>query len=801
MLEVLVSVTGSVIIAVVLVITLMMTWENAACDTRVKRVLRTIGSILWAGLYIAIEAVLTLLAVEGNVTGAYSVFALTAGCVCFGGVSTLLAFNRWSFEFPLASAGASSRWNMMHQALSVVIAWILPLLAIAGVSLLCFVFLEMLSNPSFLEISEAYMTTEMAVIVGVVAGSWLICQRRPVGFILPMAASLIYGIAEYFVESFKTAAIKPSDLRSFSTGLDVAGGYEYTLTTDLLLLIGLFAFAAGALAWLRDPLARFLSITASKSSSERENGEGYPTNESKRKSCYVLKHAATAVASLAVGFVLVMIPISNAMDTDWKEAGLEYGGWDTHIVVDEYGLIPSFMAALQLEVIEVPDGYEHGQAEELQKGLAALYDQYVGASPERQAAEAQFEEIHPNVVLIMNESFSDISSMDGLGVGYAGLDYMNDMEAIAKGLTSVSIHGGGTCNSEFESLAGISLGYPGVTFYPYALCDLSQLETFPKQFKSLGYDTTGIHPAYGTNWSRDKVYPVIGFDEFMDSSYFDGADAVRGLTRDAETYDKVIERIMDSDAPQFIFDLTIMGHGGYATGLLPEEEDIGYDFAGIMDDELGAMTNEYVSVMRLCDEEIEEFIIKMQEVDEPTVVAFFGDHQPHLSSDVQAAVTGKVGMNGDIESQEELFQTDYFIWANYDIAGSAWSQNGEVVENGSVLYTGSMAPADLMDWTMNFIGAPMTDFGKASYMSRLWVQSNNIFGFMDSMGTWHVMNEAEEIAGPSTFTDGMQIIGESVENGLPPAEFAPEDEARQYHDAVMVNVMKWITYLNFAEKV
>ena len=33
---------------------------------------------------------------------------------------------------------------------------------------------------------------------------------------------------------------------------------------------------------------------------------------------------------------------------------------------------------------------------------------------------------------------------------------------------------------------------------------------------ALGYDKTAFHPYYGNNWSRDVVYPYLGFDRYVD---------------------------------------------------------------------------------------------------------------------------------------------------------------------------------------------------------------------------------------------------------------------------------------------
>ncbi|WP_251198588.1 LTA synthase family protein [Anaerotardibacter muris] len=690
-----------------------------------------------------------------------------------------------------------------------VLGWALPLLAIGIVTLLCFVFLELPSNWWLLGIIDPYLTCEITIIAGVVTGVWLICQRRPIGFIIPMAVAFIYGLAEFFVELFKSAAIMPGDLRSANTGMAVAGGYEYEITTALLFTIALFALAIALVTWLKDPLA---TVLAHKDPRETDRqGDPLPFEQIEKRHTwswvrYFIKNVAAVALSILLGCYLITTPISEALETDWEEEGIVFDYWRTHESVDEFGIIPSFVAALQLENIKPPAGYTHEEAIELQDGLAELYDEVIEPAPARQAAAAQFDQVKPNVVLVMNESFSDLSFMSGLGVNYAGPEFLRNMDAIAKGKTSVSVYGGNTCNSEFESLSGIGLGYIAGGINPYSVYDLSQINSIPKQFKALGYNTTAIHPEAATNWDRDSVYPAIGFDQFIDGTAFEGAELVREHVSDAATYEMVLQQLAASDTPQFIFDLTMMGHGGYETGLIPANEQVNYDFTGIVDEDAAAEANEYLASIKMSDEDLQEFIAALQDFVEPTVVVFFGDHQPGFSWYFKEQFADE---SSEVVYQESMYQTDYFIWSNYAIEGSSWTNANATatatatagsypaLESNTVEYRGSMAPAMLMSWTMSYIGAPLTDFEKATYVGRSWIQSSNLYGYMDVQGVWHPESELEAVDDNTIFTQGEAIIAQCAETGTLPA---PTDISAAT-DAVMANVMKWLNYLNFAEKI
>ena len=54
-------------------------------------------------------------------------------------------------------------------------------------------------------------------------------------------------------------------------------------------------------------------------------------------------------------------------------------------------------------------------------------------------------------------------------------------------------------------------------------------------------------------------------------------------------------------------------------------------------------------------------------VDEPTLIVFFGDHQPPLSNDFYEDLYGKKLDDRTAEETMMQYKTPFFIWANYDI--------------------------------------------------------------------------------------------------------------------------------------
>ena len=80
---------------------------------------------------------------------------------------------------------------------------------------------------------------------------------------------------------------------------------------------------------------------------------------------------------------------------------------------------------------------------------------------------------------------------------------------------------------------------------------------------------------------------------------------------------------------------------------------------------------------------------------------------------------------GSLAHQLRAFKTQYFIWANYDVAGTpAKSTNKEM----SISY--------LSSYMMELIGAPLSNHQKANLQTMLQMPFLTLMGYSDTNGTW-----------------------------------------------------------------
>ena len=574
-----------------------------------------------------------------------------------------------------------------------------PLLGASIMMLLAGVFatlgLEFSSNHDLTWMYPLCLLLEWALIAFAMLGFFFLFQRRSGGAIVLAVALYILGIAEYFVILFKSMPISPGDLTALSTAAAVAGtGYTYTITSFCMLSLA-FTIIAIQICSLAAQLAP-----------KRQKGSWRG----------LVLNLLIAVACL--GGIAAHTTLFDYYHTLY----IQVYSWRPLESYYRQGFLPSFISGAQTIKPSKPEDYSVSGAKKLISEYADEYDsnnQTGGSSTARLEATKQFDEEKPTVIAIMNETFSDLSIYQNMHANYQGPTYFKSIDdCLSRGRLYVSAYGGGTANTEFEFLTGNSMAYLGSGVYPYTTYDLTDTENLASQFKSLGYYTTAMHPNHGTNLNRENVYKDFGFDQFLTINDFEGAETLRGMVTDKSTYDKILELLDTNSDPQFIFDVTMQNHSGYDTGLIPYDKQVSLNIDG----EFNSNVNEYVSLIQQSDEALEYFLGKLSKLDRKVVVVFWGDHQPFFPD----TYNNRWFTNeDDATHQERLWQTNYIIWANYDVAGNSQTSHEEDLSSNY-----------LSSELMSLIGAPLTDYQKAHLSLRQSLPALNSVGYEDAQGRW-----------------------------------------------------------------
>ena len=582
----------------------------------------------------------------------------------------------------------------------------IDMLAIIGAAALAFMAIDLPWSEWLFPTNPLSIAIQAAVLIGAMVIMLSLCQGHGGGMAVLVLICAIIGMVQYFTAQFRGQALLPGDILAAPTAAAVSTGYRYVFTNNCMI-----ALACASLAFFICSFAR-------------------PVLRGGKSWMRVLGRLAVSALIVALG-VQGYTSVNLRLDYDIV---MDY--WNNSRLLLSYceqGFIPTFLSGMQSMPIEKPEGYSAEDAERIEAEAASAYDEAASQDQNRKAAEEQFEAIQPNVVVVMNESFADLSTFEDLWAGYEGPTYFNSglTGTAQRGNLTVSVNGGGTCNSEFEFLTGNSCAFIGYGKHPYATYDLEGVPNMAQDFSDIGYATTAIHPNLASNWNRETVYEQFGFDQFIDITGFEGAETLHSGVTDAATYEKVIDVLEQSDQPQFIFDVTMQNHSGYDQNNISADQLTTYH-SDALDDEGNRQMNEYLSCIQASDEDLEYLVSMLSELDEPTVLVFFGDHQPYLTDWFNHNIYG--GDTDEILHQQRMFHTAYVVWANYDIAGN---EQNDMQSNMSLNYLGASVK--------QIIGAPLTERDKANLTYFSKVPALNPFGYQTPDGAWYDLEGGPEV--------------------------------------------------------
>lgn len=324
-----------------------------------------------------------------------------------------------------------------------------------------------------------------------------------------------FGMVDCAVMQFRGNIIALSDVYSIGTALSVAGNYTFEFMPRMYTALVVFVIAV--LVVLRSRV--------------------------KRRTLRWPVRAAAAV--LAV--VSMCIPVSR-MDAitarNWGRDAAYYNG-----------ILMEFLVEAEHLFVKAPEGYSTEGAEAMLKEC-------------EEAAAAQ--EDPPHVIAIMVEALSDLSAVGEFETSAPVMPFTSGfVENTIHGYALSPVYGGGTCSSEWEFLTGNSMAFVPNHANVYRQFVRGEVNSIVKLFGNMGYRCIAMHPYHATGWDRQRVYPLLGFEE-----------TVR------------------------------------AVGLKKDYPDV----------------NQYLSLLQLTDKAIEELITYFESSDEKVQIVLFGDHQPRIDA-------------------------------------------------------------------------------------------------------------------------------------------------------------------------
>lgn len=416
----------------------------------------------------------------------------------------------------------------------------------------------------------------------------------------------------YFVYKFRGNEFSFNDFKAIFTGLSVASEYKFTLDTRAAMAVVLSIVFVAAIRKINLEFKRI----------------------------YMLRGTTLCVAVISI--VYLVGKTEYIVTETWEQKGSYRNGY-----------ILNFVLGIRDSFVEKPEGYSADT-------IKMLEDQYGVTETD---ANAEASEEAPVIIAIMNESFADLGVIGNLQTNEPVTPFLDSMQTnITKGYALSSVFGAKTPNSEWEFLTGNTMAYLPSGSVAYQQYVSEGAYSLVGTLKNQGYQCIAMHPYYSTGWSRNKIYPLLGFEEsyFMDD--FNQNHIVREYITDQELYDKIIAQYeaKKKGDKMFIMSITMQNHGGYNDKYDNFTENIRMTNGYYPD------VNQYLSLVNTSDAALQNLINYFSNVDEKVEIVFFGDHQPSLNNNFYASLNGS-GLSGlTLEQLEDLFTVPFFIWTNYE---------------------------------------------------------------------------------------------------------------------------------------
>ena len=565
---------------------------------------------------------------------------------------------------------------------------------IFGNAVLSFYEIELINNYYIARMEPKYVWLNIWITFVLYLVIVFLTNSLPTGMRIGNVFFLCWGIANYFVQSFRGSPFQWVDLYSIRTASNVAGNYRYNPNWEVVactvLTFAVFGFY----------------------------GHFHLACNFRRIPLKVLSRGI-AVALFAAFYIVIF-------RTDYlSSTGIWLRDWQPWYTYRLFGMESGFLAFAKNSMPKEPDTYSSDKV----KSIISTSEKK-NASLGQDASLVQPE----NIICIMDEAFSDLTVYPNFR---ADTDLMPTIDSLKEDTQSghllVSVKGGTTANTEYEFLTGNSCALsPSTVVYTSFIKDNQY--SLARTLKAQGYRAVAMHPYLASGWSRTLVYPRMGFDEFLsldNSSSFAGADTVRGFVSDQADFESVIDQVKNKKKGEklFLFNVTMQNHSSYNDPTLTSTaHTVGY--SGMYK----SQADQYLTLVTMTDQAVQTLIDYFSRSDEKTLICFWGDHQPEIGDDFWEYCLGKDQSSLNFDEQQLEYQSKFFIWANYDIP-----------EKQDQLLSAN----DLSSYLLSLTGLQMTGYNRYLLGQMKSIPAMNAYGYLGTDGRMHEWNTDDVGSGES----------------------------------------------------
>jgi len=365
----------------------------------------------------------------------------------------------------------------------------------------------------------------------------------------------------------------------------------------------------------------------------------------------LLGAAASAVVLVAL---TLTVYASNDLYNSFRVSNAYY----VPSVFNELGFPYCFFHQFTTYPVDKPDGFSKGQAELWEKE----------AAPVNPGQEAQ----PVNVIMIMNEAFSDITDHEVFAYDETN-DPLPNLHAMQQDSHAVTGHivvpnfAAGTANTEFDVLTGIQTNALSATTTSAMRVVNRNLDSLFRVYGEVGYQTSYFHP--GDNWfyNRENVLRWMGAEKTVFTNSMPDMEYKGRWVTDEYLVGLIQEEFEAATANGgnlFHYMTTIQNHMSYTV----DKYGADYVYPEVplnisVSEQAETLLKVYVEGARDADTMLGQLKDYFSAQNAPVILVFFGDHLPYLG-DNQLAYTELGIAQEEFWSDLTSYETPYVIWAN-----------------------------------------------------------------------------------------------------------------------------------------
>ena len=498
----------------------------------------------------------------------------------------------------------------------------------------------------------------------------LVLGRRRRAAAFAVSVCFLVGLVNHYVLRFRGRILFPADLTAWKTAANVADAFDFSM--DLAMEEALILLVA------------YLGMVLF---------------------CVPQRRRDKMPKPLGAGLILFILGYNFTFFGTGALPAL--GIYTQQWVTQANGFLLNFTVAMRYSSVDKPEDYDHDTVLE-------LMEEYPTVAGDPEVTQPV------NLIAIMNESFADMTIFENLGASEDPTPFLHSLEEnTVKGWMYSPVTGGGTASVEFEYLTGFATIFQPPHTVAYQLYAEEGMPSLAALAGTEGYESTAFHPYQSSGWNRPIVYSDMRFDHQLYQEDVPAPYLIRHYISDQSDYEKLYE-ITDGEQGDrtFIFNVTMQNHSSYAQGWNNLEKTITLPQA---QKDADYTAEQYLSLMKASDDALRELIQHYSQCGEPTMIVFFGDHQPPLKNAFYELLYGKKLSERTTEELMKQYATPFFIWTNYDI-----QEREDVV----------ISPNYLGVLTAQMAGLPLT--GYMNFLSQLYEELPVItpVGLIDGAGNF-----------------------------------------------------------------